>query len=80
MYWAKKEALVAGKIHHGSSILGETLAGRFGLRQGADFTEWMMGFPIGYTSIDFTAWETPLFRRSRGGSVKPFACIRKRFG
>ena len=78
MYWRKK----AGhrKNHHGSSVLGETLAARFGLRQAPGFTEWMMGLPVGWTCIDCGHWETPLFHKSPNGSVKSFACIRKRWG
>ena len=78
MYWRKK----AGhrKNHHGSSILGETLAARFGLRQAPGFTEWMMGVPPEWTNVDCSHWETPLFHRSPNGSVKRFSSIRKRYG
>jgi hypothetical protein len=61
-YWKKKAGRRRGKQHHGSSILGETLAARFGLRQGGGFTEWLMGFPQGWTGVDCELLDQPLFR------------------
>lgn len=42
---------------HGAAILPEVLAAEFATSQTGEFTEWLMGFPIGWTDLGHS--ETP---------------------
>lgn len=52
----------------GAHYLVEVLMGAYGERHTPTFSEWLMGFPLGWTAIDYEPPATPSCPRSLSGS------------